>query len=364
MKRQLGVSVYPDHSDSAKDKEYLEKAAKNGFSRIFMSMLEVTDGKEKVKEKFQDIISFSKDLGYEVILDIAPNIFNDLGISYDDLTFFKELGADGIRLDVGFDGSKEAMMTYNPQELAIELNMSNNVAYLDNILTFEANVPFLYGCHNFYPQKGTALPLQFFIECSERFKKHGLKTAAFINSQVGKIGPWDINDGLPTLEMHRELPVTVQAKHLFTTGLIDDVVIGNAYASDEELKALGNLNRYLLQFNVDFVDGASALEKEIVLDHMQMRRGDITDQVIRSTQTRVIYKDKENPEHDNSEMFQRGDVVVGNNSFGKYKNELQVVLEPHSDRRKNLVARIKPEELFLLDYVKPWTKFSFENVNK
>ena len=33
-------------------------------------------------------------------------------------------------------------------------------------------------------------------------------------------------------------------------------------------------------------------------------------------------------------MLQPGDVVVGNDAFGKYKNELQVVLEPHQDSRK------------------------------
>lgn len=35
---------------------------------------------------------------------------------------FKELGADGIRLDECFDSHKEAMMTYNPQGLTIEIN--------------------------------------------------------------------------------------------------------------------------------------------------------------------------------------------------------------------------------------------------
>lgn len=65
-------------------------------------------------------------------------------------------------MDTGFDGNKEAMLTFNPFGVAIELNMSNDVAYLDNILTYEANRPFLYGCHNFYPQAGTALPYDFF----------------------------------------------------------------------------------------------------------------------------------------------------------------------------------------------------------
>ncbi|EOL49060.1 DUF871 domain-containing protein [Enterococcus caccae] len=360
MKRALGVSVYPDHSDIEKDKAYLKKASECGFSRIFMSMLEVTEGKEVVKEKFKSLISYAKGLGYETILDVAPNIFDELQISYDDLTFFYETGADGIRLDAGFDGNKEAKLTFNPFELAIELNMSNDVAYLDNILTYEANVPFLYGCHNFYPQEGTALPYDFFERCSVRFKKHGIRTAAFINSQAGKIGPWDVNDGLPTLEMHRHLPVDVQTKHLFATGLIDDVIIGNAYASDEELELLGSLNRYQLELAVEFTEQASELEKEIVLTEQHFRRGDITDQVVRSTEVRKKYKNDANPAHDNTQEFQVGDVVIGNDAFGKYKNELQIVLQPHSDDRKNKVGQITEKELLLLDFVKPWTKFRFK----
>lgn len=359
MKRALGVSVYPDHSEIEKDKAYLKKASECGFSRIFMSMLEVTEGKEVVKEKFKSLISYAKGLGYETILDVAPNIFDELEISYDDLTFFYETGADGIRLDVGFDGNKEAKLTFNPFDLAIELNMSNDVAYLDNILTYEANVPFLYGCHNFYPQEGTALPYDFFERCSVRFKKHGIRTAAFINSQAGKIGPWDVNDGLPTLEMHRHLPVDVQTKHLFATGLIDDVIIGNAYASDEELELLGSLNRYQLELAVEFTKEASDIEKEITLTEQHFRRGDITDQVVRSTEVRKKYQHKANPAHDNTQEFQVGDVVIGNDAFGKYKNELQIVLQPHSDDRKNKVGQITEKELLLLDFVKPWTKFRF-----
>lgn len=360
MKRALGVSVYPDHSDVEKDKAYLKKASECGFSRIFMSMLEVTEGKEVVKEKFSSLISYAKSLGFETILDVAPNIFDELQISYDDMTFFYETGADGIRLDVGFDGNKEAKLTFNPFGLAIELNMSNDVAYLDNILTYEANVPFLYGCHNFYPQEGTALPYDFFERCSVRFKKQGIRTAAFINSQVGKLGPWDINDGLPTLELHRHLPVEVQAKHLFVTGLIDDVIIGNAYASDEELEILGNLNRYQLELAVEFTDQASEVEKRIVLTEQHFRRGDITDQVVRSTEVRKKYQNEKNPSHDNTKEFQVGDVVIGNDEFGKYKNELQIVLQPHQDERKNKVGQITEKELLLLDFVKPWTKFRFK----
>lgn len=359
MKRMLGISVYPDHSDSEKDKAYIELASHYGFSRIFMSMLEVTEGKAAVQHKFKQLISFAKKLGFEIVLDVAPTIFDELNISYDDLTFFSELGADGIRLDLGFDGNKEAMLTFNPYGIAIELNMSNDVAYLDNILTYKANNPFLYGCHNFYPQAGTALPLDFFSACSERFKRAGIRTAAFITSQAGTIGPWDINDGLPTLEMHRHLPVEVAAKHLYATELIDDVIIGNAYASEAELRCLSEVDRYQTVFSIEFSKESSSLEKEIVLNEQHVRRGDITDQVIRSTEVRKKYKMTTNPEHTNQGEFQIGDIVIGNDRFGKYKNELQVVLKPHRDERKNKVGEIIAEERFLLSYIHPWTKFKF-----
>ncbi len=66
-----------------------------------MSMLEVTDGKEAVQKKFKELISYAKNLGFETILRVwIPSIFDELEISYDDLTFH-ELGADGIRLDTG-----------------------------------------------------------------------------------------------------------------------------------------------------------------------------------------------------------------------------------------------------------------------
>lgn len=357
MKRRIGISLYPDHSIMAEDYAYIDKAAALGYSRVFMSMLEVTEGKAAVAKKFSEVIRYARIQGFEVILDIAPTIFEQLAISYDDLTFFAMLGADGIRLDMGFDGSKEALLSYNPEGLVIELNMSNDVAYVNNIMTYQPNKPFLYGCHNFYPQRGSALPFDFFMKCNQRFKKLGLRTAAFITSQTATIGPWDINDGLPTLEIHRDLPIEVQAKHLFATEMIDDVIIGNAYASNEELAAVAAVNRYQIELEVSFVDAINPVEENIITEPQHYRRGDITARMVRSTNVRKIYSASDNPAHDHNEMFERGDIVIGNNQFGKYKNELQIVLEAHVDDRKNKVATVRAEEMLLLSFIGPWRKF-------
>lgn len=361
MKRRLGISIYPEKSTFEMDSEYIKLAHKHGFKRIFTCLLSAKDEKSVIEEQFTKIIKFAKDLDFEVILDIAPAVFADLGISYDDLSFFAKLGASGIRLDLGFDGRKEADLTCNPYDLDIELNMSNDVDYLNNIITHKPINARLIGCHNFYPQKLTALPYDFFIECSKRFKKYGLRTAAFVNSQSATIGPWDINDGLCTLEMHRNLPITTQAKHLWATGLIDDVIIGNAYASEEELEALGKLNPYLLELDITFDEKALDIEKTIVLDEMHFRRGDISEYMVRSTEVRKKYKNYDFPQGTIVEN-QKGHIVIGNNDFGKYKGELQVILKDMPlDTRKNLVGKVVDHELFLVDFIGAWDKFYINN---
>ncbi|CAH0266859.1 hypothetical protein SRABI96_03581 [Peribacillus sp. Bi96] len=355
--RRLGISIYPEHSTPDKDKQYIKLAHGYGFERIFTCLLSVSKPLEVVLEEYNNIISYAKSLHMEVILDVAPAVFDKFGISYDDLSFFAEMGADGVRLDLGFDGLKEAKMTYNPYGLKIELNMSNDVDYLSNILTHQGNKNQIIGCHNFYPQKFTGLPYEFFISCSKRFKENGIKTAAFVTSQTGDIGPWSINDGLCTLEQHRDLSIDVQAKHLWATGLIDDVIIGNAYASEAELRMLGSLQRDMIELKVELHSDASSIEHKVVLDELHLRRGDISEYMVRSVEVRKKYANEDFAIRESIPQV-KGSVFIGNDSFGKYKGELQVILRDMPlDARKNVVAQVVKEEHFLLDYIKPWGTF-------
>ncbi|MER2132960.1 MAG: MupG family TIM beta-alpha barrel fold protein, partial [Carnobacterium inhibens] len=232
--RRLGISVYPNHSSVPEIREYTDLAARYNFKRVFTCLLSVEGDKETIVQEFTDVIMHAKEKGMEVIADVSPKVFGELGISYNDLTFFKEIGADGIRLDMGFTGNEESIMTFNPQDLKIELNISSGTKYLDNIMSYQANAANLMGCHNFYPHRYTGLNYDHFIETSKQYKEHGLVTAAFVNSPSAHIGPWPVDEGLCTLEMHREWPIEVQAKHLWATEVIDDVIIANAFASEAE----------------------------------------------------------------------------------------------------------------------------------
>lgn len=358
---KLGISLYPMHSSPEKDKEYIDLASKYGFKRVFTCLLSVDGDKDKILQSFKDAIQHASSKGMEVIADVSPRIFNELGISYNDLSFFHNLGAHGIRLDMGFTGSEESTMTFNPYNLKIEVNMSNVTKYLDNIMTYKPNKENLIGCHNFYPHKYAGLSYEHFIKSSEQFKAHGLRTAAFVSSNNAEFGPWPIMEGLPTLEMHRNLPIDVQAKHLFATGLIDDVIISNCYASEEELKALSEVNANLMTFNVELYEGVEELQKTIVFDEKHFYRGDVSDYLIRSTQSRVKYKGYDFQPF-NTRDIKRGDILIENNLYMQYAGELQIAIKDMENSGKtNVVGRIREEEIMLLDYLEPWEKFAFKN---
>lgn len=359
MKR-LGISIYPEHSTLEQDKGYIDLAHKYGFSRIFTCLLSVNGEKEEILQNFKETISYARSKNFEVTVDIAPRIFDELGISYDDLSFFAEMGAHGIRLDVGFTGKEEALMTYNPYGLKIEINMSNATKYMENILSHVPNRDLLVGCHNFYPKRFSGLSYDFFVKCSKMYKENYIQTAAFVNSHDATYDPWPVMEGLATLEMHRDLPIEVQAQHLSATGLIDDIIIGNAYASEAEIQKLAALNRQMMTFGIELDEAITELERVIVEEEPHFYRGDISEYMIRSTQSRVKYKSEAFPKG-NTRDIRRGDIIIENETYGQYKGELNIALKDMKNSGKtNVVARIREEEIFLLNYLQAWENFQFQ----
>lgn len=360
--RKLGISVYPNHSSVADIKAYMDLAAKYRFKRVFTCLLSVEEGKEQILKEFTETILYGKSLGMEVIADVSPKVFGELGISYEDLSFFKEIGADGIRLDMGFTGNEESIMTFNQQGLGIELNISSGTRYLENILSYQANPDKLLGCHNFYPHRYTGLNYEHFLATSKVYKEHGIRTAAFINSPAATIGPWPVEEGLCTLEMHRTWPITTQAKHLWATNVIDDVIIANAFASEEELKALSEIDPYRLTFDCVIDPKTPEVERNIIVNEFHFNRGDISDYVIRSTQSRVKYKGHEFVPFHTGDM-EIGDIIIETSLYAHYAGELQVALLPMENSGKsNIVGKITDADKILLPHLRPWQKFAFQEV--
>lgn len=358
--RELGISIYPDNGSKEEIKRYISLASQYGFTRIFTCLISLKGDKNKVIEDFKDIVGHADNLDMKVIADVTPTIFEEFNISYDDLKFFKDLKLWGLRLDLGFSGMEESIMTFNPYGLKIEVNMSSGTKYLDNILSYVPNKDNLIGCHNFYPHRYTGLSRDHFMNTSMEYRKKGIRTAAFVSSSIGEYGPWKVREGLCTLEDHRNLPIETQAKDLFNTDLIDDVIIANAFASEEELRALSEMNRDLLTINIEVLADLPEIERKILLEELHFNRGDVSEYMIRSTQSRVKYKDHYfklfNPKE-----IQKGDILIDSSLYDRYAGELQIALKDMKNSGKtSVVGRVVEEEIYLLDYILPWQKFKLK----
>lgn len=355
--KKLGISIYPEKASLEENINYLNKAFHYGFKRVFTCLLSVDGDKEQIMNNFHTVISHANQLGMEVMVDVSPRIFDTLGISYKDLSFFKNLEVWGIRLDLGFTGSEESLMTYNEYGLKIEINMSNNTHYIDTIMDYLPNKDNLVGSHNFYPHNYSGLNLNHFRKCTANFKKYGLETAAFINGQTSSFGPWPVNEGLCTLENHRDKAIDIQAMELFAEG-IDTVIIANCFPSENELKILGEMNKNLLEFRVEkVIDDLDSVEESILFDTLHFNRGDVSDNLVRSTQSRVRYKGKEfllkNPVD-----IKKGDIIIESSLYGHYAGELQIAKNNMKNSGKSsVVGKISKEYHYILDKIRPWEKF-------
>jgi len=362
--KKLGISIYPQKASLEKNLEYLENASKYGFTRLFVALLGAEPSQEGIRRDYGPILKRAKELGFEVSCDVNGEVIKAVcGEGFFgnfDLTFFKEIGVDIIRFDMGMSEMEEAFFIRNKFGIKVELNMSMEIDHVAGVLAMGAPKEKVMGCHNYYPHNYTGLSLDYFDRCTAIWTKHNLRTAAFISTQSNeKYGPWPICDGLPTLEMHRNLPITTQLKHYVGMGTIDDVLIGDAFATIDELEKLSKVNKNTVSLEVDLAEGLRDTYKNILKMPLS-RRPDTNDYIIRSIEGRLFLR-KEDIQPFNTVDIKRGDILIENNLYGQYKGEVQIALKDMKNSgRTNVVGHIKDFEVFLINYIKPGQSFSFD----
>ncbi|QHX36442.1 DUF871 domain-containing protein [Spiroplasma sp. BIUS-1] len=363
MKRQLGISIYPEQSTFEKDKEYLDLAKKLGYEVVFTSVLHFV-GSENEKQKAEMVlktIKYAKQIGFYTILDVEYKSMELIGISVNDVSKCNDYGIDCLRLDSPSLPFEISSITHNKYGVDIQLNMSNNDSLIDNVMDFKPIKERLSGCHNFYPLEYTALPFDYFKEANKKYLKHNLSTAAFVGSHFGEMTTATGWKELPTLEEQRNLSISEQAKILFYTNEINLVLIGNAYATKEELEELASIDRYEITLNVKPMYELSEDEKGILkFDHF--RRGDITEYFVRSTFSRVEFKNSSIEPKNTKKTYNKGDVVIINNNDIKYKGECHIIMKDNFEDKQqkyNWIGTIKESEKRLIEFIGPWSHFRF-----
>lgn len=359
---KLGISIYPEHSSPEKDLAYMKLAAKYGFTRIFTCLLSARHDPEVIKKEFGAFIKNAHDLRFEVAVDTNPQVFEALGASPEDLTIFHELGVDIIRLDGHFDERQDVLITHNPYGIRIEFNGSSDTD-LERLIRHGADKRNMVICHNFYPERYSGLSQAVFDRFNEKWSNLGMTTAAFVSSQQKEtFGPWQVFQGLPTLEEDRTLPIDAQVRHMIACEVIDDILIGNAYASEEELQAMSSVKLTNTTIKMEPEQGLSDSEKKAVYGYAHTGRTDASEYYIRSSFPRMDYKETLiAPRTCDKPVFTRGDVLVVNDNLAHYRGEVEIVLtEIENDGQRNLVGRIADTDMRILDELEKRPDHVFE----
>ena len=392
QKIRLGLSLYPEQESLEDIESYLKMASERGFTKAFTSLFSVQGTKEEIINYFKNFTTIAHRYGFEVDGDVNSAFFEMMGAKADDLSVFKEMGIDVLRMDAPFYDERDAILVNNNEGIMIEFNTYMK-GVIDNAVANGGNPKNICTCHNFYPQRYTCPALEDVKE--ENLQLADYPVAMFMSSQEkGTHGPWPVSDGLPTVEEHRNIPIETQLKHMVALKSVDEALIGNAFASEAELDAIQNMMNKIY-FHLESYDpnveedamlaavrkilpsgdltripltmvleeGVSDLEKEMLFDFpLHSVSGDSLNYMLRSRFPRFLCKGKtidvrpvEKP------FFEKGDVVIVNDNCRHYGGEVQIIMKPmENDGQRNLVGHIVAEELFILDELKGNDLFSLE----
>lgn len=383
---KLGISLYPEQETMEEITEYIKLASTYGFTHIFTSMFSVPGSKEEVSAYFKQLCKVAHDNGMEVCADVNANMFEKFDATEKDLSVFKEIGLDELRMDFCFGDERDIVLIQNKENIKIQFNAS----FVDIVKSSLEKVPDakLTLCHNFYPERYTGTPRKKFAEINKIWSVYdNIKVAAFISSNTQNAhGPWPVYDGLPTVEDHRGRSIDFQLRDIMAMGT-DIIYFGNAFANEEELaqaqkttlsleapteetefeRMIRTINpdmgKKKVVLKVDSEKGLNDVEKEILFDfkkHCDL--GDSSDYMIRSRITRMVYGKKSIP-HRRSEKpyFSKGDVLIVNDNLKHYCGELQICMKDMAnDGQRNLVGHLDEDEMRIVEMMEPGVYFMFK----
>ena len=354
--KSFGVSVYPDIESLEDITKYLERASKFGCEYVFSSMFSVEGTKEEVLDYFKEFIKVAHSFNIKVVLDLNPPFLKKMGVDYDDVSLMHDIGCDVMRMDMPF-GAEHCV----PKEKVLLGN-------------------------NFYPQPYTGLKWKNFLETNRILKQYGYPVQAFISSRNPEAtGVWDANYGLPTVERLRNLPIDTQARIIEATGDVDMVWIGNAFATEEEMESLIEVQKDVRPIEdspvYEMFKSFGLLRRErkedrkirVVLDEgitdteqyqlfemfPQLDMGDSSEWIWRSRTGRMVQPDVPFRKCE-KDMFEVGDVLIVNNNYQHYAGEIQIVRIPFkNDGQRNYLGHLAEGEELILDLLKNFDEVTF-----
>ncbi len=353
-----GISLYPGlEGTAAEHLSLLEHASALGIRRLFTSLHIPETNKNALRQELHQLLAVARSHDMDVIADISPKTTALLKIDTLQPQALLNLGITTARLDYGFSVEKTALFS---RIMPIQLNASTlQPSYIQALQNAGADFSHIDCLHNFYPRPHTGLSPAYAAQQTHWLQEKGLSVGAFIASQTGRRGP--LYEGLPTLEMHRHMDVSLASRHLAAMGM-QSILIGDSHPSAVELESLARTGRE--EKNV-VVLKARLLSRDPyirdLLSYTFTARLDAAQDVIRAQESRSHIGSHIIAADGPQRPLQYGDITIDNQGFQRYMGEIQIIKNPlPAEPRTNIAARILTEEQFLLPYITPGRKFRLE----
>ena len=345
----IGFSCYLNDSATEQQAAYLKQMQQAGFTGVFTS-LQLSEAKpEIIRQRLDQLVANCHQLGLTIMADVSAASLQRLGIALHDGKAIQALGLDGLRIDDGIDMTTVAALSHT---MAIELNASTlSACMIDQLANAKANLRHIEAWHNFYPRPETGLDPAWFAQKNKWLHALGFKTMAFISGDAQQRGP--LFAGLPTLEAHRGL-LPLAAYLELRQLAIDHVYVGDPQLSPRSIAAFqAYVHDQVLLIQVQTDD-------ERLLHLTWHSRPDIAQKVVRLAEARLEHIFA-TPQPAQTDPRPRGSITLDNSAYGRYAGELQLTrCDLPADPRVNVIGKIEPSNLPLLDQIGPHQAIRFK----
>lgn len=345
----IGFSCYLNDSATEQQAAYLKQMQQAGFTGVFTS-LQLSEAKpEIIRQRLDQLVANCHQLGLTIMADVSAASLQRLGIALHDGKAIQALGLDGLRIDDGIDMTTVAVLSHT---MAIALNASTlSACMIDQLANAKANLRHIEAWHNFYPRPETGLDPAWFAQKNKWLHALGFKTMAFISGDAQQRGP--LFAGLPTLEAHRGL-LPLAAYLELRQLAIDHVYVGDPQLSPRSIAAFqAYVHDQVLLIQVQTDD-------ERLLHLTWHSRPDIAQKVVRLAEARLEHIFA-TPQPAQTDPRPRGSITLDNSAYGCYAGELQLTrCDLPADPRVNVIGKIEPSNLPLLDQIGPHQAIRFK----
>ena len=321
----MGISLFNGLREYTLEKniQYIKKASERGYEIVFSSA-HIQEAGQAYRD-LQTCIDIANEKHMKVSLDISKPAFLQM----------KSLeGLYALRLDYGFS-DQEIVELSQTRDFLIELNASTITSQkFEQLMQMGLNIEHVRMSFNYYPKRHTGHDIAFVRQKVEYFHQYHISVGAFIPSHIGFRPP--MYEGLPTIEAHRMCSLDVAIEELKCIG-VDEILFGDAYASDQELDILQM--HHIEEIAVHFT-AVSNLENW----YFTYLQNPFSIRIDSNTELLRLHGAKTNikifPFH--AVKREIGDVTIDNMQFLRYQGEINIVLRPlEQDERVNVIGHIR-----------------------